>query len=154
MSNGLTCYPPHSVRLAFFFQDALLFDQFSVGQNLLLALPETFKGNARRNAVNDALERSGLDGAFHQDPATLSGGQRARVALLRALLAQPKALLLDEPFSRLDVALRDNFRHWVFSEIRAMAIPVVQVTHDLQDVPPDSPVLDMAQWSENYNKLR
>lgn len=110
--------------------------------------------NARRNAVNDALERSGLDGAFHQDPATLSGGQRARVALLRALLAQPKALLLDEPFSRLDVTLRDNFRHWVFSEIRAMAIPVVQVTHDLQDVPPDSPVLDMAQWSENYNKLR
>lgn len=65
-----------------------------------------------------------------------------------------KALLLDEPFSRLDVTLRDNFRHWVFSEIRAMAIPVVQVTHDLQDVPPDSPVLDMAQWSENYNKLR
>lgn len=146
--------PTAQRQIGILFQDALLFDQFSVGQNLLLALPETFKGNARRNAVNDALERSGLDGAFHQDPATLSGGQRARVALLRALLAQPKALLLDEPFSRLDVALRDNFRHWVFSEIRAMAIPVVQVTHDLQDVPPDSPVLDMAQWSENYNKLR
>ena len=140
--------PTAQRQIGILFQDALLFDQFSVGQNLLLALPETFKGNARRNAVNDALERSGLDGAFHQDPATLSGGQRARVALLRALLAQPKALLLD------DVALRDNFRHWVFSEIRAMAIPVVQVTHDLQDVPPDSPVLDMAQWSENYNKLR
>lgn len=86
-------------------------------------------------------------------PLCLAVSERA-VALLRALLAQPKALLLDEPFSRLDVALRDNFRHWVFSEIRAMAIPVVQVTHDLQDVPPDSPVLDMAQWSENYNKLR
>lgn len=81
--------------------------------------------------MNDALERSGLDGAFHQDPATLSGGQRARVALLRALLAQPKALLLDEPFSRLDVALRDSFRQWVFSEVRELAIPVVQVTHDL-----------------------
>ena len=143
--------PTAQRQIGILFQDALLFDQFSVGQNLLLALPATLKGNARRN---DALERSGLDGAFHQDPATLSGGQRARVALLRALLAQPKALLLDEPFSRLDVALRDNFRHWVFSEIRAMAIPVVQVTHDLQDVPPDSPVLDMAQWSENYNKLR
>ena len=154
--NGRRCdtLPTEHRRIGILFQDPLLFDHFSVGQNLLLALPATLKGNARRNAVNDALERSGLDGAFHQDPATLSGGQRARVALLRALLAQPKALLLDEPFSRLDVALRDNFRHWVFSEIRAMAIPVVQVTHDLQDVPPDSPVLDMAQWSENYNKLR
>ncbi len=54
------------------------------------------------------------------------------MALLRALLAQPKALLLDEPFSRLDVALRDNFRQWVFSEVRELAIPVVQVTHDLR----------------------
>lgn len=130
--------PTAQRQIGILFQDALLFDQFSVGQNLLLALPATLKGNARRNAVNDALERSGLEGAFHQDPATLSGGQRARVALLRALLAQPKALLLDEPFSRLDVALRDNFRQWVFSEVRALAIPVVQVTHDLQDVPADS----------------
>ena len=116
--------PTAQRQIGILFQDALLFDQFSVGQNLLLALPATLKGNARRNAVNDAL------------------------------LAQPKALLLDEPFSRLDVALRDNFRQWVFSEVRALAIPVVQVTHDLQDVPADSSVLDMAQWSENYNKLR
>ena len=89
-----------------------------------------------------------------QDVPADSSVLDARVALLRALLAQPKALLLDEPFSRLDVALRDNFRQWVFSEVRALAIPVVQVTHDLQDVPADSSVLDMAQWSENYNKLR
>ena len=139
--------PTAQRQIGILFQDALLFDQFSVGQNLLLALPSTLKGTARRNAVNDALERAGLSGTFHQDPATLSGGQRA-------LLAQPKALLLDEPFSRLDVTLRDNFRQWVFNEVRKLAIPVVQVTHDLQDVPADSPVLDMTQWSENYNKLR
>ena len=146
--------PTEQRRIGILFQDPLLFDHFSVGQNLLLALPSTLKGTARRNAVKDALDRAGLAETYHQDPATLSGGQRARVALLRALLAQPKALLLDEPFSRLDVALRDNFRQWVFSEVRELAIPVVQVTHDLQDVPADSSVLDMAQWSENYNKLR
>ncbi|MGE2764789.1 ATP-binding cassette domain-containing protein [Escherichia coli] len=146
--------PTAQRQIGILFQDALLFDQFSVGQNLLLALPATLKGVARHNAVNDALERAGLGDTFHQDPATLSGGQRARVALLRALLAQPKALLLDEPFSRLDVALRDSFRQWVFSEVRALAIPVVQVTHDLQDVPAGGLVLDMMQWSENYNKLR
>ena len=146
--------PTEHRRIGILFQDPLLFDHFSVGQNLLLALPSTLKGTARRNAVKDALDRAGLAETYHQDPATLSGGQRARVALLRALLAQPKALLLDEPFSRLDVALRDNFRQWVFSEVRELAIPVVQVTHDLQDVPADSSVLDMAQWSENYNKLR
>ena len=146
--------PTEHRRIGILLQDPLLFDHFSVGQNLLLALPSTLKGTARRNAVKDALDRAGLAETYHQDPATLSGGQRARVALLRALLAQPKALLLDEPFSRLDVALRDNFRQWVFSEVRELAIPVVQVTHDLQDVPADSSVLDMAQWSENYNKLR
>ena len=103
--------------------------------------------------MNDALERSGLEELSIRSCHFVWRSASAR-CLLRALLAQPKALLLDEPFSRLDVALRDNFRQWVFSEVRALAIPVVQVTHDLQDVPADSSVLDMAQWSENYNKLR
>ena len=58
--------PTAQRQIGILFQDALLFDQFSVGQNLLLALPATLKGNARRNAVNDALDRSGLEGAFHQ----------------------------------------------------------------------------------------
>ncbi len=93
-----------------------------------------------------ALDAAELNGFFHRDPATLSGGQRARVSLLRALLAQPQALLLDEPFSRLDKNLRDQFRRWVFAEVRTRQIPVVQVTHDDEDIPPNGRVLPMAGW--------
>ena len=67
--------------------------------------------------MEEALSRAGLAGFAPRDPATLSGGQRARVSLLRALLARPEALLLDEPFSRTDASLRAGFRRWVFEEL-------------------------------------
>ncbi|AMG94389.1 ATP-binding cassette domain-containing protein [Citrobacter amalonaticus] len=134
-------------QIGILFQDALLFDHFTVGQNLLLALPASLKGVARQDAVQHALERAGMAGLSSRDPATLSGGQRARVALLRALLAQPKALLLDEPFSRLDADRRADFRQWVFDEVRRLDIPVVQVTHDAQDVPPGGHVLSLSSAS-------
>jgi len=138
--------PTEQRGLGLLFQDALLFDHFSVGQNLLLALPAAIKGERRQQAVIAALDAAELNGFFHRDPATLSGGQRARVSLLRALLAQPQALLLDEPFSRLDKNLRDQFRRWVFAEVRTRQIPVVQVTHDDEDIPPNGRVLPMAGW--------
>ncbi len=138
--------PTEQRGLGLLFQDALLFDHFSVGHNLLLALPAAIKGERRQQAVIAALDAAELNGFFHRDPATLSGGQRARVSLLRALLAQPQALLLDEPFSRLDKNLRDQFRRWVFAEVRTRQIPVVQVTHDDEDIPPNGRVLPMAGW--------
>lgn len=138
--------PTEKRRIGILFQDALLFDHLSVGQNLRLALPANVARDTRQMRVEQALEHAELSGFYARDPATLSGGQRARVALLRALLAQPDALLLDEPFSRLDQQLRGNFRQWVFSELRQQHIPVVQVTHDPDDVPADGRCLQLANW--------
>ncbi|MEG5839083.1 ATP-binding cassette domain-containing protein [Enterobacter mori] len=138
--------PVETRGLGILFQDALLFDHFSVGQNLMLALPSRIKGKARRERVEQALRSAGLANYSASDPATLSGGERARVSLLRALLAEPQALLLDEPFSRLDKALRTTFRTWVFDAVRARNIPAVLVTHDEADIPPGGEVIEISRW--------
>ena len=120
--------------VAILFQDDLLFPHLSVQDNLLFALPAG-RGTARAAQAQAALAEAGLEGHGPRMPHTLSGGQRARVSVLRALLAQPRAVLLDEPFARLDAALRERFRAFVFEHIRARGIPAVLVTHDPHDVP-------------------
>jgi len=84
------------------FQDDLLFPHLSVGANMAFGLPPGGTSAERRTKIADALSDVGLDGFEDRDPATLSGGQKARVALMRMLLSQPCALLLDEAFSRPD----------------------------------------------------
>lgn len=121
-------------QIGVIFQDAALFAHLSVGQNLGFGLSAEVRGRAaRRAAVETALDRAGLGGAFDRDPATLSGGERARAALMRALLARPRALLLDEPFARLDAGLRADMRGFVFAHLRAAGIPALLVTHDAED---------------------
>ncbi|HRK42615.1 MAG TPA: ATP-binding cassette domain-containing protein, partial [Gemmobacter sp.] len=106
----------------------------SVGDNLAFGLAQNIRGRAARAAaIAEALEQAGLSGLERRDPATLSGGQRARVALMRTLLAQPLAVLLDEPFSKLDATLRDEMRAFAFRHIRNRGIPALLVTHDPQD---------------------
>lgn len=125
--------PPQARRVGILFQDALLFPHMTVRENLLFAIPPG-PAAAREVLVAQALSDMEISELPHADPATLSGGQRARVALARALLAQPQALLLDEPFSRLDAALRTRMRELVFGVIRKRNIPALLVTHDAQDV--------------------
>ncbi len=132
--EDVSALPPERRRIGIMFQDDLLFPHFSVAGNLAFGLPARLRDKAaRRKRVRAALAEAGLEGFAERDPATLSGGQRARIALLRTLLAEPRALLLDEPFSRLDVALRGRLRGFVFDHARANALPTLLVTHDPAD---------------------
>ncbi|RDC73632.1 ATP-binding cassette domain-containing protein [Rhodovulum sp. 12E13] len=134
--NGrdVTGLPPEARRIGLVFQDAGLFPHLSVGDNLAFGLARSVRGRAaRRAAVERALAQAGLEGMAARDPATLSGGQRARAALMRALLAGPEAILLDEPFSGLDTERRSEMRAFTLDLIRRRAIPALIVTHDPAD---------------------
>lgn len=129
----LDALPAQARRIGILFQDDLLFAHMTVRENLLFALPAG-PTLSREQAVRQALQDIELGDRADADPATLSGGQRSRVALMRALLAQPRALMLDEPFSRLDASLRQRMRELVFSQVRTRRIPALLVTHDEADV--------------------
>lgn len=126
--------PMERRHIGILFQDDLLFPHMNVAENLMFALPADIKRENRGEAIRKALADAELFGFEKRDIATLSGGQRARVSLLRTLLAKPRAVLLDEPFSKLDETLRGNFRKFVREQIKQMAIPALLVTHDEADV--------------------
>lgn len=123
--------PTHERQIGLLLQQASLFPHLSVGSNLAFAMPA---GLQREQKIQALLAAAGLDGFEQRDPATLSGGQQARVALLRALAAEPKVLLLDEPFSSLDPQLRSEFRAWVFGQIAQQKVPALVVSHDREDL--------------------
>lgn len=138
----LTGLPTAQRRVGLLFQDDLLFPHMSVLDNLLFALPAGDR-SARLAQAEAALVQADLAGFGPRFPHTLSGGQRARVSVLRALLAQPGALLLDEPFSRLDAALRERFRAFVFERLRVQGVPALLVTHDRHDMPVGAQVIHL-----------
>jgi putative thiamine transport system ATP-binding protein len=123
--------PAERRGIGLLFQDPLLFPHLSVAGNLRFGMPRAGADKAAR--VDQALAHIGLAGFGERDPATLSGGQKARVALMRLLLSAPCAVLLDEPFSKLDTHLRQEMRRLVFDRLREAGLPSLLVTHDRED---------------------
>jgi putative thiamine transport system ATP-binding protein len=119
-----------------------LFPHLTVAENLLFGMPRGPRAE-RRAKAEAALAAADLKGLGERAPHTLSGGQRARVALMRALVAEPRAMLLDEPFNKLDADLRAAMRQFVFSHLRERNIPCLMVTHDRADGPRAGRVLSL-----------
>jgi putative thiamine transport system ATP-binding protein len=134
--NGrdLSAVRPEQRRIGRLFQDDLLFPHLTVGENLLFGVERGPKAE-RITLMRTALQQINLEGFENRAPHTLSGGQRSRVALMRALLAKPDAMLLDEPFSKLDRELRAAIRDYTFTHLQERKIPTLLVTHDFEDVP-------------------
>ncbi len=130
----LVYLPAEQRHVGRLFQDDLLFPHLTVSENLLFGVPRGSLSK-RQHLVSEALASAQLEGFEDRDPGTLSSGQRARVALFRALMAKPKAMLLDEPFSKLDAELRHSVRNYVFAHLRERQIPTLLVTHDREDAP-------------------
>ncbi|MBA4263069.1 MAG: ABC transporter ATP-binding protein [Comamonadaceae bacterium] len=129
VSDGQHHVPAEQRRIGMVFQDYALFPHLSVGRNVAFgihALPRT----EREQRVTEVLKLVGLDGMQARHPHELSGGQQQRVALARALAPRPRLLLLDEPFSNLDVDLRERLAHEVRAILKAAGATALFVTHD------------------------
>ena len=134
-NNVINRKPAHLRKVGMMFQDALLFEHMTVAENIAFAMPKTSHSNphARMEAINTMLSAVELESMGQRGVNTLSGGQQSRVSLLRTLASAPDVVLLDEPFSKLDLALRGQIRSWTFEQLKARNIPAVLVTHDKED---------------------
>jgi len=135
MLDGVDIYqlPPSKRQIGLMFQDPLLFPHLNVEDNLMFGLTAEGSKAERCELVAKALEAVNMAELGARDPMTLSGGQQSRIALVRVLLSNPKALLLDEPFSSLDSGLRNKVRNFVYQQARAKQLPTLLVTHDQDD---------------------
>ncbi len=129
--------PSRERRVGYLFQDYALFPHLTVEENVAFPLQRLLRwrlGDEDHRAVRDMLDLFELMPLAHSLPRDLSGGQRQRVALARALIREPEVLLLDEPFSALDITLRARVRQELADLQTRFRIPLVVITHDVDDV--------------------
>ncbi len=148
--------PAERRRIGMVFQDYALFPHLDVGRNVAFGLQQLGKAE-RETRVKEVLQLVGLEGAARRYPHELSGGQQQRVALARALAPQPDLLLLDEPFSNLDVDLRERLAHEVRNILKAANATALLVTHDQLEAFAIGDVIGvmhegrLQQWDDAYS---
>lgn len=127
--------PAYRRKVGYMFQDSLLFEHMTVEGNIAFGLPSKKYAtkDAREQAIADMLEAVELSGLQKRAVSSLSGGQQARISLLRTLASEPKVVLLDEPFSKLDTAMREHIRAWTFTTLKEQGVAALLVTHDEDD---------------------
>jgi molybdate transport system ATP-binding protein len=126
---------PHRRPVGYVFQEASLFPHLTVRQNLDYGRRRAIRGGAAETThVSDVVDLLGLASHLDRSPAKLSGGERQRVALGRALLAQPRLLLMDEPLSGLDLVSKEEILPYFEALHETLAIPAIYVSHDLAEV--------------------
>ena len=133
--NGviLNNIPTEKRKIGLLLQDGTLFPHLTVEQNLLFGMNKSLNKKEKSNLILNYLDKANMSGFQDRYPNTLSGGQKARIACLRAILSEPNALLLDEPFSSLDPSQRNSFREFVVKQVKRANIPCLLVTHDEGD---------------------
>jgi molybdate transport system ATP-binding protein len=127
--------PTHRRPLGYVFQEASLFPHLSVRRNLLFGAPRQDRDASQGTiAFDEVVELLGITSLLDRSPAKLSGGERQRVAIGRALLSQPKLLLMDEPLSALDRATKDEILPFLERLRDRLSLPIIYITHSIAEV--------------------
>ena len=141
-------------HIGLLMQDVYLFPHLDVLDNICFALPPSLKGkngkklnkSQRRDIAMAMLNKIDMGYIAHHYSEQLSGGERSRAGLIRALANQPRALLMDEPFAALDPKTCAHVSQWAFGQLHERGVPCIMVSHNINNMPPGARHMDLAEY--------